>query len=492
MGFVNQHFLKIIIILFSVLLLTVYGAYLLWTIGDREKEFYTSHKAIAEQSAQTVAGEIERVFLQEKKLVTSFLEDNKRLIATLAESPDSLELYTELNDKLSKYFIDYFSTSLASAEGKLLIDDFDGYIGDLCISDMRHYVATGEHLARLHPHPKVYHYDVVIKFTSKQKDYLFLVSFSADAISNILRLSSSENHELILVQKDQSELIEITPRGTRIDMPERLDFRMTKQELERVLAEVKVPGTRWHIYDLYKENLFSAHKNKLETFNWWIFLSVTLLVMIFDALLLVQVCKNKKVTDDLLHKNHEIEILNKMLKDRNEELSEQAIKDGLTNLYNRRYFDRQVSQEWNRALRLWLPVNIAFIDIDYFKQYNDKYGHQMGDACLKAVADLISYNFRRSNEFVARYGGEEFVVVNIGSKPDFFKMCIQDLMNLLAEKKIAHQGSGIGPYLTISVGIASVKDANRTTSEVLISLADTALYNAKDEGRNCVVQRQVE
>ena len=161
-------------------------------------------------------------------------------------------------------------------------------------------------------------------------------------------------------------------------------------------------------------------------------------------------------------------------------------------MYNRRYFDRQVIHEWNRALRLWLPINIAFVDIDFFKQYNDIYGHQLGDACLKAVAGLLSFNFKRSNEFVARYGGEEFVIVNIGSKPDFFKKCVQEAMSMLADKKIAHEGSEVGPYLTMSVGIASVKDANRTTCEVLISLADTALYNAKAKGRNTIVQRQIE
>lgn len=492
MGYLQQHFIKIIIIFFSVILLTVYGSYLLWTTDERKKEFYTSHKAIATHATHTIANEIDHILQQRRILVKSFVEDNEQLMHALAKTPNNIELYNKLYEKLSRYFLDTFSASLASSDGKLLIDDFDGYIGELCINDMKHYVETGEHLTRLHPHPKVYHYDVVIKFSSKQKDYLFLVSFEADSLANLLKIASPESHELILAQKDQSELIEITPQGSRVNISERLDFRMTKQELDRVLSEEKIPGTKWHVYDLHDDKIFETYISKLEISGLWMYATVLFLVVIFDTLLLIQVCKNKKVADDLLQKNHEIEVLNTMLKDRNEELSEQAVKDGLTNLYNRRYFDMQVIQEWNRATRLWLPINIAFIDIDFFKQYNDVYGHQLGDACLKVVADLISSNFKRSNEFVARYGGEEFVVVNIGSKPDFFKICMQEVMSALADRNIVHEGSEVSSHLTMSIGIASVMDANRTTCDVLISLADTALYNAKNEGRNHIVQRQIE
>ncbi|MEJ2143462.1 MAG: GGDEF domain-containing protein, partial [Gammaproteobacteria bacterium] len=345
---------------------------------------------------------------------------------------------------------------------------------------------------RIHPHPKVYHYDVVVKFTIGNKHYLFLVSFAPDEIANIIKLASSESHQLVLVQKNASDLIEVTPQGSRVNISDRLDFRMTPQELDRVLAEKWVPGTRWHVYDLHSEKLFETYSSNIEKRSLWIYICVVLIVVIFAIMLLIQVCKNKKVADDLLEKNKEIEDLNARLRSRNVELSEQAITDGLTNLYNRRYFDMQVSHEWNRSQRLCLPINIAFIDIDYFKQYNDLYGHQMGDVCLKVVADMIADNFKRSNEFVARYGGEEFVVVNIGTKPEFFKICMQEVKDRLAERKIAHSGSDISSYLTISVGIASAKDANRTTYTELISVADAALYDAKKQGRDCIVHKQAE
>lgn len=492
MKFLQKHFLKIVIIFFSIVILLGFGSYLLWTIEDRENEFYASHKILAEQTTQTIADEIERNIHQKEVLVKSFVDDNRNLLDNLAKSPNNTKLYEQLNHKLSKYFLDHFSTSLASAKGKLLIDDFDGFIGEVCVEDMKQYVETGEHLTRIHPHPKVYHYDIVVKFTSTNKHYLFLVSFEPVEIANILKLASSENHELILVQKDISDLIEVTPRGSRVNIPGRLDFRMTPQELDRVLAEHWIPGTRWYVYDLCNEKLFKSYSQNIVKRSLWIFISFVLLVVIFATLLLIQVCKNKKVAEDLLEKNREIEELNARLRNRNVELSEQAITDGLTNLFNRRYFDMQVSHEWNRAQRLRLPINIAFIDIDYFKQYNDLYGHQMGDVCLKVVADMISDNFKRSNEFVARYGGEEFVVVNIGTKPDFFKICMQEVKARLAERKIVHSDSDISSYLTISVGIASAKDANQTTYKELMAIADAALYGAKKQGRDCIVHKQVE
>lgn len=492
MDFLHKHSIKIIIVFFSIVILLGFGSYLLWTIKERQTEFFTSHKILAQHTTQTIADEIERIVHQKEILVSSFAEDNRQLLNDLAMSPGDTTLYEKLNHKLSKYFLDHFSTSLASAEGKLLIDDFDGEIGEFCVSDMRHFVETGEHLARIHPHPKVYHYDVVVKFSLKDKDYLFFVSFAPDEISNILKLESSEDHQLILVQKEPSNIIEVTPQGSRINIPGRLDFRMTQQELDRVLAERWVTGTRWHVYDLHSEKLFKDYAQNLKRRSLWIYIFVVILVVTFATLLLVQVCKTKKIADDLVSKNREIEELNSRLRDRNIKLSEQAITDGLTNLYNRRYFDIQVSEEYNRAQRLWLPINIAIIDIDYFKQYNDIYGHQMGDVCLKVVADLISENFKRSNEFVARYGGEEFVVVNIGTKPEFFRICIEEVRSRLDERKVAHDGSDISPYLTMSVGIASAKDAKQSSYEELIALADAALYEAKKQGRNRIVYRQVE
>lgn len=492
MDFLHKHSIKIIIIFFSIAILLGFGSYLLWTIEDRKNEFYTSHKVLAQHTTQTIADEIERVFRQKNILVNSFVEDNRQLLNDLAMSPGNRDLYEKLNHKLSKYFLDYFSTSLASDEGKLLIDDFDGVIGELCVNDMKHFVETGEHLARIHPHPKVYHYDMVVKLSIAGKDYLFMVSFAPDEIATLLKLESSGNHQLILVQKEPSNIIELTPQGTRINMHGRLDFRMTQQELDRVLAERWVTGTRWHVYDLHAEKLFTNYSQDINNRSLWIYVFVVMLVVVYAILLLVQVCKTKKIADDLVKKNKEIEALNAGLKDRNIKLSEQAITDGLTGLYNRRYFDIQVSEEYNRAQRLWLSINIAFIDIDYFKQYNDLYGHQMGDVCLKVVADLISKNFKRSNEFVARYGGEEFVVVNIGTKPEFFKLCMQEVRSALSERKIAHDGSDIDRYLTMSIGIASAIDARKSSHEELIALADAALYDAKKQGRNRVMHRTVD
>lgn len=492
MTYLQRHLTKIIIILFSVAILLGFAGYLYVNTEDSQAEFYSSQQTIAVQATQTVAREIERFFAQKEKLLKSFAEDNQQLLDSLISEPDNEKLFQKLNNKLSRYFLDFYSTTLATSEGQPLIDDFDGYLGELCIADMKQYIETGSQQTRVHPHPKVYHYDVVIKLASNNKDYLFLVSFNLDSLASILKLSSPDDQSLFLMQKELENLIEITEDGSRLNIPKRLDYRMQQQELERVLSESPVSGTRWYVLDLIKPGVLEKHRKETGKRNLLVYMYVVILVIIFTALLLNQVCKNIKVADDLRIKNKEVEVLNSILRDKNKELSEQATTDALTKLFNRRYFDERVVEEWSRASRLWLPFNIAFIDIDYFKQYNDLYGHQLGDICLKTVAELLSGYFKRSNEFVARYGGEEFAVVNIGSKPDFFKICIQEAINLLAEKNIEHKGSQIATHLTMSIGIASTSDAKSTSSDIMIGVADDALYEAKNKGRNQVVQLKVD
>lgn len=160
-------------------------------------------------------------------------------------------------------------------------------------------------------------------------------------------------------------------------------------------------------------------------------------------------------------------------------------KDGLTNLDNRRSFDEIVKGEWAIAERTKRPMSIIMSDIDFFKKYNDHYGHQAGDECLKAVASEMKLTFKRPGDYIARYGGEEFVVVLTETdEEDALKMAEQ-LRSNISDLKLDHPESDASDVVTISLGVATSKP-NITSYKKLIAKADEALYLAKNSGRNRV------
>lgn len=158
--------------------------------------------------------------------------------------------------------------------------------------------------------------------------------------------------------------------------------------------------------------------------------------------------------------------------------------DGLTRIANRRCFDQRFAEEWLRARREKAPLFLLMLDIDFFKRYNDTYGHLQGDGCLKTVADLISRTIRRPADFPARYGGEEFVVLLPHTNLEgalHVAEAIQKGVNALA---IEHQSSELGGQVTVSIGLAGTVPGLNESADSLLDAADQALYRAKQNGRN--------
>ena len=177
-------------------------------------------------------------------------------------------------------------------------------------------------------------------------------------------------------------------------------------------------------------------------------------------------------------------------KDVEEHLSNLAINDGLTGIYNRRYFDETLAREWKRTMREKAPLSLIMLDIDYFKKYNDTYGHQAGDECLRQVATTISGALRRPADMAARYGGEEFVVVLPNFKLENSAKFGETIRAKIEALKMEHKQSDANPFITVSLGIASVVPSSISSYEELVGAADKALYSAKNKGRNrvCVAQ----
>ncbi|THB74295.1 MAG: diguanylate cyclase [Desulfobacteraceae bacterium] len=175
------------------------------------------------------------------------------------------------------------------------------------------------------------------------------------------------------------------------------------------------------------------------------------------------------------------------LEEANRKLADLSITDGLTGLANRRHFDEVFKNEWHRAKRQHLPVSIAMIDVDQFKLYNDHFGHQEGDACLRRIAAVLSESVQRSGDLMARYGGEEFVAILPGMKgSDAVKMA-EIIRQRVQAEKIAHSDTSLSGIVTVSIGVGSRIPQSSDAAVLLLNEADTALYTAKNSGRNTVV-----
>ncbi len=168
-------------------------------------------------------------------------------------------------------------------------------------------------------------------------------------------------------------------------------------------------------------------------------------------------------------------------------LRDMVARDGLTGIQNRRMFDECIVRTWDEATREGRRVAVLLVDIDCFKDFNDRYGHQAGDECLRAVAGSLAQCARRPLDCVARYGGEEFALVLHDASREYLAEVSTRIQRSVAELNIAHEASRVARRLTVSIGAALTVPTATRTHEGLIQLADEALYAAKEQGRNRVV-----
>jgi diguanylate cyclase (GGDEF)-like protein len=168
----------------------------------------------------------------------------------------------------------------------------------------------------------------------------------------------------------------------------------------------------------------------------------------------------------------------------NQQLECLANLDGLTQVANRRRFDEQLKLEWDRLVRESSSLSLILCDIDYFKLYNDFYGHQAGDACLKQVAKAIEQSLRRPADFVARYGGEEFVIILPNTNFEGASYVAELIQKNVEQLNISHAQSRVADHITLSLGISSMLPRKDVSATCLVTAADKALYESKRRGRN--------
>jgi len=187
------------------------------------------------------------------------------------------------------------------------------------------------------------------------------------------------------------------------------------------------------------------------------------------------------------HDHTRLEITAKKLKRINKKLENVSYTDSLTSLHNRRYFNLVYERELKQAKREKNYITFMMLDIDYFKQYNDTYGHIEGDEALKSVANVLKATLKRPNDYVFRLGGEEFGVLLTKTDESSSAKLARDICDSIREKKIEHKGSKVNQYLTISIGVVCCVADDALNDDILMSRADEMLYSAKESGRDMYV-----
>ncbi len=190
-----------------------------------------------------------------------------------------------------------------------------------------------------------------------------------------------------------------------------------------------------------------------------------------------QALELKQKIDELLLVKKELEKTNSILQDL-------SSIDGLTGIPNRRCFDEFVDREWKIAVRKSAPLSIIMIDIDHFKAYNDNYGHQAGDECLKQIGKVLKESVTRPEDLVARYGGEEFIAVLADTDINGAMIVAERIRSKVKALNMPHETSSIAKIVTVSMGIAGGVPNRDSLSGSFITMADKALYQAKRNGRN--------
>lgn len=245
------------------------------------------------------------------------------------------------------------------------------------------------------------------------------------------------------------------------------------------------------LVSFYALSIYSALKNhKKET---------AFITYQYDNQSLLQNLQNEQTEAARLNRELELDLAKlrlaeeqlKQEKDKAEELAEKLLaissQDGLTGIANRRHFDDFLAKEWNRAVRSRKPLSLILCDIDYFKAYNDLYGHQEGDKCLLRIAHTLDQYARRSGDLAARYGGEEFAIVLPETSLANASDIAEQIRNAVQDIATPHGASETDNIVTVSFGVATVVPRRSQQSRMLVALADKALYEAKQAGRNQVV-----
>lgn len=292
-----------------------------------------------------------------------------------------------------------------------------------------------------------------------------------DAFSDLIHALDTESNPPEVVQKvlkaqDELQLYYETflkIHSTKVTL-KKLSKKLQQHELE--VAKIVARITRI-VEDEYKKN---NHLTQTLVLNTQLQLLAAVFIAILINLGLIWVVLRKIITPIF------------------QELQQRSTIDSLTMVANRRAFDIGIEKEAKRAKKEKQPLSLLMCDVDFFKNYNDSYGHQQGDLCLQKIAATISNQCNRTDHFVSRYGGEEFTIILPNTSVESAIKIANTMTKSIESLKIVHQSSQVSKFVTLSMGVATMIADENNSTQTLIHHADKALYQAKNKGRNCAVQ----
>ncbi|MCW8899692.1 MAG: HAMP domain-containing histidine kinase [Gammaproteobacteria bacterium] len=266
---------------------------LLWAANLRVSDYKKYHRLLAENATANVSESISQFIINRKRLMQILAKDNVDLIQQVLNKPENQTLAATLESKIKNYFPTFFSYTISDVDGNPYYDDFEGYVGDLCVADIKSYSKDKNNLPRIHPNSFSYHYDLMADFQIGKQHYVIFISFTADEIATYLKNSQAPGHKTVLVYKENQNLLEITTDGAR-NKYFREDYRLTDKELSYLLSEKPVPGSSWTVYDFYKDKLFSDFEEKMLVSALLVFLVFSFVSALFYSLVKKEEVKRKK------------------------------------------------------------------------------------------------------------------------------------------------------------------------------------------------------
>lgn len=244
---------------------------------------------------------------------------------------------------------------------------------------------------------------------------------------------------------------------------------MKNVEVEAIIKEGR-KGTLRVLYLLDKivERQSSGHEAVISRYEQSRQLTLLLIAVVFTLIAIVVVYALRTSSKQFKH------------------ISRLSIIDEVSGTYNRRYFDMVLEEEWKRSMREYTPLSLLMLDIDYFKAYNDSFGHQLGDVCLYTIGKILAGELKRTTDFISRYGGEEFAIVLSNTTAEHARLLAERLRRSVEEARIEAGNDEVSPWVTVSIGVATTTAEYGQVSSDLVKTADSCLYKSKQNGRNQV------
>lgn len=269
-----------IVIVLSALVMLMLGL----IYQERAGRFEASQRALARTTSAEVANQVAFILTERQRQVRLFAEDHLALLHRVQREPDSAAAYQALESSLRRTFPDFFAVTITDEKGTPLIADFEGYIGDICLEDIRTYARTGQYAARIHPNNFSYHFDIMADWPSANgRTNMLMVSFAPTELAKMLRAIEPAGHQLMLISTGNPPLIEVTAQGAR-DRTPRTDYHLSRDELKQLLVRQPVEHSLWQVAGFLRPE-FEAEFT--ERNRWALLLSLLAVALVTGAALVL-------------------------------------------------------------------------------------------------------------------------------------------------------------------------------------------------------------